>query len=132
MKYLSYLMLICSFIFVNNSYTQDTVEKPKAYFSLTDSFIQFGTIKEGASKTVIVTFTNTGKKPLIISSVYTNCGCTEIDYPKEPFMPGKSGTIKITYNATEGEGAFSKTVTVYTNAKNNKETLKIEGIVLSK
>lgn len=125
-------MLFLCLLIVNGSFAQDASEKPKAYFSLSDTFIQFGSIKEGASKTISITFTNTGKKPLIISNVYTNCGCTEIEYPKEPFLPGKSGTIKITYNATEGEGVFSKTVTIYTNAKNNKETIKFEGVVVAK
>jgi hypothetical protein len=54
-----------------------------------------------------------------------------VDYPREPFLPGKSGVIKLTYNPTE-EGAFNKTVTIYTNAENNKEVIQIEGIVVPK
>ncbi len=133
MKRLLYIILFAGFtVLSSNVLAQEVVEKPKAYFSISDSYFQLGSIKEGGSKSVNVAFTNTGKKPLIISNVYTNCGCTEIEYPREPFMPGKSGSLKITYNATEGEGVFSKTVTVYTNAKNNKETIKIEGVVTPK
>jgi len=66
-----------------------------------------------------------------LTDVYTTCGCTTVDYPREPFLPGKSGTIKLTYNPTE-EGPFNKTVTIYTNAENDKEVVQIEGIVISK
>ncbi len=111
---------------------QTNAEKPKSYFTVSKSLIDFGEIKVGATKTINVTFTNTGDKPLIISSIYTSCGCTEVDYPKEPFLPGKSGTLKISYSATEGEGFFSKIITVYTNASNKKEDIKIEGAVVPK
>lgn len=117
---------------MSNSFAQQATEKPKSYFTLSNSLFEFGEVKAGATKTMNVTFTNTGIKPLIISNVYTTCGCTEVDYPREPFMPGKSGILKVSYSATEGEGFFSKIITVYTNAKNNKESFKIEGIVVPK
>lgn len=104
-------------------------EKPtKAHLKLSQHSIDFGTITIGKAKIVEVTFTNTGVKPLIITDTYTNCGCTSIEFPEEPFAPGKSGKLKITYDADE-EGFFSKTITVYSNADNKKEVIKIQGIV---
>lgn len=44
-------------------------------------------------------------------------------------MPGKTGVIKVNYD-THRIGAFTKTVTVESNAKNSPETLKIHGTVL--
>jgi hypothetical protein len=121
--------LIFSFSII---FAQNTPNTPKAHFTLADNLVEFGNIVNGKTKTIEVKFTNTGKKPLIISDVYTNCGCTEIDYPREPFMPGKSGVLKISYNAIEGEGTFNKTVTIYTNAENKVETIKIQGAVIPK
>ena len=43
-------------------------------------------------------------------------------------MPGKSGKLKISYDADE-EGFFNKTITLFSNAENKKETIKIQGIV---
>lgn len=107
-------------------------QKPaKAYFSLEKKTVDFERIKMGTSKTIELAFTNTGSKTLVLTDVYTTCGCTTVDYPREPFLPGKSGTIKLTYNPTE-EGPFNKTVTIYTNAENDKEVVQIEGIVISK
>ena len=100
----------------------------KSHLQLAKNSIDFGTIPIGQKKVVEVTFTNTGSKPLIINDTYTNCGCTSIDFPQQPFMPGKSGSLKISYDADE-EGFFSKTITIYSNADNKKEFIKIQGIV---
>ncbi len=106
----------------------DTPKPAKSHLHLTKNSIDFGTIPIGKTKVVEVTFTNTGSKPLIITDTYTNCGCTGIEFPQQPFMPGKSGTLKISYDADE-EGFFSKTITIYSNADNKKEIIKIQGIV---
>jgi hypothetical protein len=103
----------------------------KAYFSLEKKSLDFGEIKMGSTKTLELSFTNTGKKTLVLTDVYTNCGCTTVDWPKDPFAPGKSGTLKITYNPTE-TGPFNKTVYVYTNAQNSSETIQIEGMINEK
>lgn len=104
-------------------------EKPaKSHLQLAKNYVDFGTIPIGKVKVVEIAFTNTGSKPLIITDTYTNCGCTSIDFPQEPFMPGKSGKLKISYDADE-EGFFSKSITVYSNADNKKEVIKIQGIV---
>lgn len=103
----------------------------KAYFSLEKKSLNFGEIKMGSTKTIELSFTNTGKNTLVLTDVYTNCGCTTVDWPKDPFAPGKSGILKITYNPTE-TGPFYKTVYVYTNAQNNSETVQIEGIIIEK
>jgi len=103
----------------------------KAYFSLERKTLDFEKIKMGTSKTLELAFTNTGTKTLVLADVYTTCGCTTVDWPRDPFLPGKSGTIKITYNPTE-EGPFNKTVTIYTNAENNQEVIQVEGIAIPK
>lgn len=100
----------------------------RAYFNISEQEIDFGVIPFGEKKVIEVKFTNTGVKPLIITDAYVNCGCTSIDFPKEPFMPGKTGKVKISYDADE-EGFFNKTITIFTNAENKKETINIKGIV---
>jgi hypothetical protein len=103
----------------------------KSYFSLEKKVVEFGVIEMGTTKTVQLAFTNTGKKTLVLSDVYTTCGCTTVDWPKDPFLPGKSGVIKISYNPTE-TGPFNKTISIYTNAQNNSEVVQINGTVVDK
>jgi hypothetical protein len=90
----------------------------------------YGTIANGSDGACEFKFKNTGKEPLIISNCQASCGCTVPVCPKEPILPGKSGTIKITY-ATTRTGKINKNVTVTSNAKNSPLTLTITGEVLA-
>jgi len=66
---------------------------------------------------------------LVISAAKGSCGCTVPSYPKEPIMPGESEFIKVKYD-TKRTGAFTKYVTLTTNAQANTTTrLKIMGTV---
>lgn len=71
----------------------------------------FGKIKQNKPVTYVFNFKNEASKPLIIEKAEAQCGCTTPEYPKSPVMKGKSGTIKVTFNAAS-MGAFTKTVTV--------------------
>lgn len=76
-------------------------------------------------------FENTGKEPLILTQPKSSCGCTVAEWPKEPILPGKTGKITVTYKTTNKPGVFNKIVTVFSNAKENKEVkLAIKGKVL--
>ena len=88
----------------------------------------FGEIKLKVPVSVEFTFTNTGDAPLIIKEVVTSCGCTASDYAKEPILPGKSSTIKVSYNAAN-PGAFTKTITVKSNDVTESKILTIKGMV---
>ena len=48
----------------------------------------------------VFTFTNIGDAPLVIHQAVASCGCTVPEYTQEPVLPGKTGTIKVTYNGT--------------------------------
>jgi hypothetical protein len=102
---------------------------PKATF---DKLINdFGEIPQGIPKAADFKLTNDGKEPLLISSARASCGCTNLQYSQEPILPGKSTIISATYNAA-AVGAFTKTITVTTNADANPVVLQIKGTVLAK
>ena len=69
---------------------------------------------------------NIGKHPLVINDVTTSCGCTSVDYSKEPVRPGDSISLQVTYKADHPEH-FDKTITVYCNANPSLVHLKIMG-----
>ena len=79
----------------------------------------FGKVPQNKPVTYEFKFTNPGSKPLIIESAVAECGCTTPEYPTKPIMKGKSGTIKVTYDA-KNTGTFTKKVTV--TLVNVKET----------
>ena len=94
----------------------------------------FGTFSENNPVvSCTFTFTNVGDAPLVIHQAVASCGCTVPEYTQEPVMPGKTGTIKITYNGTgKYPGHFKKSVTLRTNAKTEMMRLFVEGDMTAK
>lgn len=75
---------------------------------------------------VVLTIQNVGKYPLVINDVATSCGCTSVDYSKQPVRPSDSISLQVTYKADKPE-YFEKTITVYCNAISSPIILKITG-----
>jgi hypothetical protein len=105
---------------------QDNPNAPEITFE--NETHDYGTIKQGADGSCEFKFKNTGKEPLIISNAKGSCGCTVPTYPKEPIMKGETGLIKVHYD-TKRVGAFTKTVTINSNAKTDTKVLTIKGLV---
>ncbi len=95
--------------------TATTAAAASISFKEKDNSHDFGTVPQGTPVSYVFNFTNTGKAPLVLSAVNASCGCTTPEWPKEPVAPGKSATIKATYNAAN-PGPFTKTITVVSNA----------------
>lgn len=117
-------MAVLGFFFQNTALAQDS-----ARISFDKKIHDYGTIYQNDNGVCEFTFTNTGKVPLVLTNVYSSCGCTVPSWPKEPTMPGKSNVIKVKYN-TSRLGAINKSVTVESNAANGTQRLQIKGNVL--
>jgi hypothetical protein len=102
---------------------------PKAKWDKTVS--DFGEIEQGIPKEAEFKLTNEGKEPLLIQTAKAGCGCTNLKYSQEPILPGKSTIVAATYNAA-AMGAFTKSITVTTNADPNPIMLLIKGTVTAK
>lgn len=57
---------------------------------------------------------NISNEYLIILAVVSGCHCTVAEWPKEPIPPGKSGVIKVVFDALK-EGEFYKVISITTN-----------------
>lgn len=98
--------------------------------SFEDKSHNFGQIAQNEPATHEFEFTNSGSAPLIISEAEGSCGCTVPEWPKEPIMPGKTGVIKVIYDAKK-VGPFQKSVTITSNDPNSPSELRIKGEVNS-
>jgi hypothetical protein len=96
---------------------------------LSDSVLSMGRLVLNNQAKVTFEFENNGEAPLVISKVETSCGCTSVDYPKDPINPGKKGYVKTTYNAVV-LGFFSKTLVVHLNTSERSKVLYIKGEVV--
>lgn len=93
--------------------------------------IDYGTVAYNSDGRREFVFTNNGNKPLIITNAQGSCGCTVPTYPKEPIAPGAKGVIGVKYDTSRAGQAFTKTVTLTTNAVVPSKTLTIKGNVLA-
>ena len=93
--------------------------------------VDYGTVAYNSDGRREFVFTNNGNKPLIITNVQSTCGCTVPTYPKEPIAPGAKGVIGVKYDTSRAGQAFTKTVTLTTNAVEPSRTLTIKGNVLA-
>jgi hypothetical protein len=88
----------------------------------------FGHIQQNGTGVVDFVFENTGGVVVKLSNVHSSCGCTIPTWPHESILPGEKSKITVKYD-TKRLGAFSKTITVYTNIEGGSIKLQIKGVV---
>ena len=125
--------LLCLFLVsTTTSFGQmalDEVEINEAIITFDVETMDYGTIEQNSNGERTFKFTNNGNAPLIISNVKSSCGCTVPSYSKTPIAPNTSGVITVKYD-TKKVGAFSKTITVTSNATEGTTALKVKGNVV--
>ena len=104
-------------------------QEKKAEIKFKTETIDYGTIEKGADGLRVFEFTNTGDAPLIITRVYSSCGCTIPKKPDQPILPGENGIIEVKYD-TKRIGPIRKTITVYSNATQPTKAIKIKGKIV--
>ena len=88
--------------------------------------MDFGSFPQSEKQERSFILTNTGNGLLVIQDIVTSCGCTKVEYSKEPVRPGETLEVKVIYEAEQAEH-FNKTVTVYCNAENSPLRLAVKG-----
>jgi hypothetical protein len=124
------LFLFAQALTVEQAFAQDNQKGPVITFAKGNH--DFGDIKQGDKVEHVFKFENTGTEPLILSNVSTTCGCTASNWPREPIAPGGSGEIKITFDSAGKSGMQTKVATIYSNAVNAQEKIKITTNILPK
>lgn len=103
---------------------------PLTTVSFSETTFDFGKIKQGETVKHKFVITNTGTNPLILENVKPSCGCTALDWPKDPIAPGKSGEIEAQFNSTGKSGAQLKNITITLNTAEHLERLTFTGEVI--
>jgi len=98
-----------------------TVKMDKTVHDFGDILVTDGPV------TATFTATNIGDKPLVIYSVVSSCGCTDVEWTRSPLKPGEKGTIKATYKNDEGGYPFDKNLTVYFSEPKQPVILRLRG-----
>jgi hypothetical protein len=119
------MVVVLSCTFFNNN-VNATLKTTQVHVE--NKSINTGKLKQNVPKVVVFKFENSGANSLLIQNVETSCGCTVPEWTKKPIKPGKSGEIKVTYDA-KYPGNFHKTITVFANVENSPLQLSISGEV---
>ncbi len=106
----------------------DTLTKGEMFFEEKEKHM--GEIILGMQKSHTFTVKNVGTGPLVIKDVKTACSCTVPNWTKTPIAPGKTGTIKVTFDSKGYSGEFAKWITVYATGKIPSTVLFIGGNVI--
>ena len=94
--------------------------------SVDQTVMDFGSFPQSEKQEKSFVLTNTGKGLLVIQDIVTSCGCTKVEYSKEPVRPGGALEVKVIYEA-EQAAQFMKKVTVYCNTKDSPLRLTVKG-----
>ena len=116
-------LLVLLFVGVLISYAQE--------FKFEQETINYGKVEQSSDGVRVFEFTNIGDAPLLIKDIKSSCGCAVPQKPEKPIMPGEKGQISVSYD-TKRLGAFSKAITIFSNAKRERMSIKIKGYVTSK
>ncbi len=126
---LAMTLSLMSFSSISKSFENSIMSTLTNAITWKSDSIDVGEIPQGTPKKIEYEFKNTGKTAIIITNVHGSCGCTTTDYTKTPIQAGDTAKISATYNAAN-KGAFTKTVTVTTDAEESSKVLTFNGIVI--
>jgi Protein of unknown function (DUF1573). len=70
---------------------------------------------------------NVGSDAMLIYNVVSSCGCTDVEWTRQPIKPGETGVIKATYKNDEGAYPFDKNLTVYFSGVKQPVILRLKG-----
>lgn len=75
---------------------------------------------------------NISAEKIVIYSVVSSCGCTDVKWTRDDIAPGKTGVISATYSNDEGPYPFDKTLTAYISDVSRPVIFHLRGTSLEK
>jgi hypothetical protein len=84
-----------------------------AAFKLESYSVDMGTIKPGIVANRTISYRNSGKKPLIIRHMQSNCSCLTIKPAAKNLQPGEVAQLQFSFDPAGREGLQNKAITIY-------------------
>lgn len=92
------------------------------------SCFDFGDIPQGERRTHSFLITNSGDTPLVITGVFSGCGCTKVEYDDSPLPPGESRRLTVSFDSAGRQpGSFTKLIRIRSNASDIPVRLYVKG-----
>lgn len=132
MKYLGYLIVLAFICSCNTTASkrpqQDSVfKKDKVITDLKflNNKVEFGKVPKDTVLSAKYLFVNTGKNPLVISSVLPDCMCTSYELSSKITLPNDTGFVTLSLSTQEKMGPLQLYSTVTANTSSKMYALKI-------
>jgi hypothetical protein len=101
-----------------------------AHINLNKSVIDMGNMKSGEIKNLPITISNTGKTPLLIRRIESDCSCALLKLKTRAIAPGESLKVYVKFDALFKEGNQTKIISVYTNDPNMPiQAIQVKAVV---
>lgn len=100
-----------------------------AVFKFQEEQFDFGKINDGDTVSHQFSFINVGKVPLIINDISTACGCTVVQWPKNPITPDNKGNVIVQFSKHHDPGVHVKQIIIKANTKDPYTILHIVAFV---
>jgi hypothetical protein len=95
-----------------------------------DTSISVGKVRAGEIIQYDAWLHNTGTEPLIITSVDTSCGCTSVEYEKQPIQPDARGHFSFRFDSRgQMTGRQVRHIDIHTSAGKNPYTIMVNAEV---
>lgn len=104
--------------------------KAQAKMEIDRTVANLGEVMYQIPTKTVFTITNKGNEPLVIKDVNPSCGCTIVEWSKQPIAAGETGTIATIYDA-KMLGVFQKDLEVYSNISDEPLYLHLQGRVVT-
>ncbi len=102
---------------------------PEILAGRADTLIDIGTMRAGEVVKYDARIRNTGSEPLVIKSIDTSCGCTSVEYDKQPIMPGAEGGFSFRFDSSGMWGTQQKLVEIATSAGSRRFQIMVQAEV---
>jgi len=90
--------------------------------------VVLGTVmEEEGIQYVDFNFTHTQDSLFYIENVWTDCGCTTVEYSEDTLSVGEKGHLKVAFDPSSSAGYFSRMIIVTGNLAGTVDTLFVEG-----
>ena len=87
--------------------------------------LELGHLKEGEVIEQTLSLYNAGTKPVVILRTETSCGCTQVEYPRQPLKPGAKAEFSFSFDSQGFGGWVYKTISIYTSLNSRPYILVI-------
>ena len=92
--------------------------------------VRLGQMRQGEVVRRDMVLKNGLDNPVVVLSVATSCGCTSVEFPKQPLKPGETAPFSFEFDSKGFVGVLYKKITVKTSGASNPYVLVVVADVL--